>query len=64
MNMQIIRGRCVLVVALLVWATFGVLRAGSDDRQFDPVATFSILGFDPETGEMGGAVQSRVFSVG
>jgi uncharacterized Ntn-hydrolase superfamily protein len=30
----------------------------------DPVATFSILGFDPETGEIGGAVQSRVFSVG
>src|ERR1043165_5250023 len=27
-------------------------------------ATFSILGFDPETGESGGAVQSRVFSVG
>jgi uncharacterized Ntn-hydrolase superfamily protein len=30
----------------------------------DPVATFSILGFDPATGELGGAVQSRVFSVG
>src|SRR5262245_46218857 len=30
----------------------------------DPVATFSILGYDPETGEIGGAVQSRVFSVG
>lgn len=29
-----------------------------------PVATFSILAFDPETGEIGGAVQSRVFSVG
>jgi uncharacterized Ntn-hydrolase superfamily protein len=29
-----------------------------------PVATFSILGYDPSTGEMGGAVQSRVFSVG
>lgn len=29
-----------------------------------PVATFSILGFDPKTGEIGGAVQSRVFSVG
>jgi uncharacterized Ntn-hydrolase superfamily protein len=29
-----------------------------------PVATFSILGFDPGTGEVGGAVQSRVFSVG
>jgi uncharacterized Ntn-hydrolase superfamily protein len=26
--------------------------------------TFSILGFDPETGEVGAAVQSRVFSVG
>lgn len=30
----------------------------------DPIATFSILGFDPATGEIGGAVQSRVFSVG
>jgi uncharacterized Ntn-hydrolase superfamily protein len=30
----------------------------------DPVATFSILGFDPESGELGGAVQSRLFSVG
>jgi len=29
-----------------------------------PVATFSILGYDPDTGEVGGAVQSRVFSVG
>jgi len=29
-----------------------------------PVATFSILGFDPATGEVGGAVQSRVFAVG
>ena len=30
----------------------------------DPVGTFSILGYDPATGEIGGAVQSRVFSVG
>lgn len=29
-----------------------------------PVSTFSILGYDPETGMIGGAVQSRVFSVG
>ena len=28
-----------------------------------PVATFSILGYDPETGEVGGAVQSRVFTL-
>jgi uncharacterized Ntn-hydrolase superfamily protein len=31
---------------------------------WDPVATFSILGYDPATGEIGAAVQSRVFSVG
>lgn len=31
---------------------------------WSPVATFSILGYDPVTGEIGGAVQSRVFSVG
>ena len=34
------------------------------ERAPDPVATFSILGYDPETSEVGGAVQSRVFSVG
>lgn len=32
--------------------------------EWPPVATFSILGYDPATGEIGGAVQSRVFSVG
>lgn len=31
---------------------------------WSPVATFSILAMDPATGEIGGAVQSRVFSVG
>lgn len=39
------------------------LTSGEVDR-WPPVATFSILGYDPETGEVGGAVQSRVFSVG
>ena len=38
--------------------------AGVPAQMPDPVATFSILGFDPATGEIGGAVQSRVFSVG
>ena len=33
-------------------------------ESWPPVATFSIVGFDPETGEVGVAVQSRVFSVG
>ena len=43
-----------------------ILCAGPQAAQlpFDPVATFSILGYDPATGEVGGAVQSRVFSVG
>jgi uncharacterized Ntn-hydrolase superfamily protein len=38
--------------------------AEKDDLASTPVATFSILGYDPDTGEIGGAVQSRVFSVG
>ena len=37
---------------------------GAGSEVWSPVATFSILGFDPQTGEVGGAVQSRVFSVG
>ena len=37
--------------------------ATAQERMPDPVATFSILGFDPETGEVGGAVQSRVFTL-
>ncbi len=39
-------------------------RALDDGLPWQPVGTFSILGYDPETGEVGGAVQSRVFSVG
>jgi len=31
---------------------------------FSTVSSFSIVAFDPETGEIGAAVQSRVFSVG
>jgi uncharacterized Ntn-hydrolase superfamily protein len=47
-------------------AAVAVAGVSADDRglPFDPVATFSILGFDPDTGEVGGAVQSRVFAVG
>ena len=42
-------------------------RAGvgsAEPAPWPPVATFSILGYDPATGEIGAAVQSRVFSVG
>jgi len=39
---------------------------GPRAQEPDPLGTgtFSILGYDPETGELGAAVQSRVFSVG
>lgn len=38
--------------------------ASSDVVPWPPVATYSILAMDTATGEIGGAVQSRVFSVG
>jgi uncharacterized Ntn-hydrolase superfamily protein len=51
------------VVALVAGVVLCVAAAWPVSAQ-DPVATFSILGYDPATGEVGGAVQSRVFSVG
>jgi uncharacterized Ntn-hydrolase superfamily protein len=50
------------LLAVSIVACSALLRA--QELAFEPVATFSILGYDPETGEVGGAVQSRVFSVG
>jgi uncharacterized Ntn-hydrolase superfamily protein len=55
--------RSVLILAFCLAP--GLLAAARQTTQpWPPVATFSILGFDPDTGEVGGAVQSRVFSVG
>lgn len=48
----------VVIGVVALWCV-AVLGLGAQE----PVATFSILGYDPETGEMGGAVQSRVFSL-
>jgi uncharacterized Ntn-hydrolase superfamily protein len=57
--------RALSVLLLFTLSVFGVVAAPALEAQMpDPVATFSILGYDPETGEIGGAVQSRVFSVG
>jgi uncharacterized Ntn-hydrolase superfamily protein len=50
-----------LMPALVIACTLAFTYA---QQTWDPVATFSILGYDPDTGEVGGAVQSRVFSVG
>jgi uncharacterized Ntn-hydrolase superfamily protein len=53
------------VLAVLLTCVVGAVLQGQDLPPLpEPVATFSILGFDPATGEIGGAVQSRVFSVG
>lgn len=50
------------VAVVLVVLAFGPGAAG-DNAPWD-TGTFSILGYDPDTGEIGGAVQSRVFAVG
>ena len=55
------RGACSLILAIALLST--LLAQRSFDRPDFP-GTFSILGYDPATGEIGGAVQSRVFSVG
>lgn len=62
-----LRAVCALIVGLLLLPallTAQVLRPLAAEPPWPPVATFSILGYDPATGEVGGAVQSRVFSVG
>jgi uncharacterized Ntn-hydrolase superfamily protein len=58
------RARAILI--LLVLALLPIVSAAqrTANGPTDPPGTFSILGFDPETGEVGAAVQSRVFSVG
>src|SRR5438093_10212030 len=57
---------CV-VLAILAGATSPKRPWREGWQPSDPLwdtGTFSILGFDPATGEVGGAVQSRVFSAG
>lgn len=62
------KGQLILMFFLLITMITSLSQESvgknQDDQYGDGVATFSILGFDPETGEVGGAVQSRVFSVG
>jgi uncharacterized Ntn-hydrolase superfamily protein len=56
-----IPGGVLLAALILFFTAAGIGSAGQD---VDYPGTFSILGYDPDTGEVGGAVQSRVFSVG
>jgi len=56
-----------LGLGMLAAAAICAPRSAPSARAAEPLwdtGTFSILGFDPATGEIGGAVQSRVFSVG
>jgi len=43
---------------------FSLLFSPAPVHAEDPIATFSIVGFDPETGDLGVAVQSKFFAVG
>jgi uncharacterized Ntn-hydrolase superfamily protein len=52
------------IVAILLVICPLVAATAQQTLPWPPVATFSILGYDPATGEIGAAVQSRVFSVG
>jgi uncharacterized Ntn-hydrolase superfamily protein len=53
-------------LALAAILSVAVLSSNAQQRPGDiePPGTFSILGYDPATGELGAAVQSRVFSAG
>src|SRR5262247_905009 len=53
---------CSLGIGVFLLVDFP--RARAETPRDQPVGTFSILGYDPATGEVGGAVQSRVFCVG
>ena len=62
--LRVTKGHALLTLALVAFVAGAAgPRAGAQDPDPAP-GTFSILGFDPVTGEIGGAVASRVFSVG
>src|SRR5947208_14727257 len=53
----------VVIAAAGAWRAGRAIEVAAAEPLWD-TGTFSILGYDPATGELGGAVQSRVFSVG
>ena len=53
------------LISVLVAAVVAALpAAGVTAGAAEPIATFSIVGYDPETGDLGVAVQSKFFAVG
>jgi uncharacterized Ntn-hydrolase superfamily protein len=54
----------LIAAAAVLCLAHGAYRGAAAREPLWDTGTFSILGFDPQTGEIGAAVQSRVFSVG
>ena len=54
----------ISAVSLIVLGAGALVARGFQASELPESGTFSILGYDPATGEIGAAVQSRVFSVG
>lgn len=55
---------CIAASLLLLLVRVGPLSAQVPIEDWPPASTFSILAYDSVTGEVGGAVQSRVFAIG
>jgi uncharacterized Ntn-hydrolase superfamily protein len=65
--MRMLRASLLVVLAIgaaIIHAEGPTEAPAGHQQPWPPVATFSILGYDPDTGEVGGAVQSHVFCVG
>jgi uncharacterized Ntn-hydrolase superfamily protein len=58
---SLVAGLAVAGLLILGWSKLAPVLAS---KGLWDTGTFSILGYDPDTGEVGAAVQSRVFSVG
>ena len=58
------RARLLQLVVIAALSLTATSRTAQPPERLWDTGTFSILGYDPQTGEVGGAVQSRVFSVG
>jgi uncharacterized Ntn-hydrolase superfamily protein len=63
-HQPLLRAACLFLVTGWLLCSAGADFRAQANQFVDPPGTFSILGFDPATGEVGGAVQSCVYSVG
>jgi uncharacterized Ntn-hydrolase superfamily protein len=59
-----LKAKSTLAALALAIAFVALVASAPTTEPLWDTGTFSILGYDPQTGEVGGAVQSRVFSAG